>query len=92
MQGNSKVRLDFFGHSYFLSPKGEEEVDLRDLVAYIEEVVNDVTHANPNLPAHKQIVLTVLSITKDYFLTRAEYKGLKSRLERLLNNLTIRCK
>ncbi|OCC15780.1 hypothetical protein DBT_0705 [Dissulfuribacter thermophilus] len=91
MQDGPKVRLEFFGHSYYLTQREEEDIDLKDLVSYVERVARDVSSSHSNLPAHKQIVLTVLSIAKDYFSAQKELQVLEERIETLLKNISTYC-
>lgn len=91
MRDGTKVRLEFFGHSYYLTQREEEDIDLRDLVSYVERVARDVSSSHSNLPAHKQIVLTVLSIAKDYFSAQKELQVLEERIENLLKNISTYC-
>ena len=89
MHQGKKVRLEFFGHSYYLSQPPEEEVDLREIVSYVEGVAGKITSEHPSLPAHKQIVLTVLSVAKDYFTAKKELTAFQQRVEGLLTKLPI---
>ena len=85
MQDGSRVRLEFFGHTYYLTQKSSDDVDLKDLVAYVERSAQKVVIEHSKLPAHKQIVLTILSIARDYFQAKGELDGLQKRLENILS-------
>ncbi len=87
MQQGQKVRFEFFGHTYFLSQRQTDEVDLKHIVSYVEQVAEQIVKEHPGLPAHKQIVLTVLSVAKDYFHAKKELTAFEHRLENLLKKL-----
>ncbi len=77
--GDKKVRLNFFGHTYFLA--GDEESCLEEVVAYVEEVADRISRDNPNLAQHKRIVLTVLHIAQEYMNLKKGFSSYKSGFE-----------
>ena len=87
MQDAPKVKLEFFGHSYYLTQKENDEVELAHVVAYVEGVASQVSKEYAALPAHKQIVLTVLSIAKDYLASKKEMDALEQRIQDILSKL-----
>ena len=87
MHNAQKVKLEFFGHSYYLTQKESDEVELSRVVAYVEKVAQKISMDHATLPAHKQIVLTVLSIAKDYLASKRDLDALENRIKEILVKL-----
>ena len=84
--GQEKIVLSFFGHEYFLSTR-DEEVDVREVVRYVEDKVNESADLYGNMPAHRQILLTVLTIAKDYIMARDRLASMGEHLERMVQQV-----
>ncbi len=88
MSQNDIVELKFFGYNYYFTQKKDDSVDINELVKYVEGIADTILRQYKELPGHKQIVLTVLSIARDYFLAKNELEGLENRLEQLAKVLS----
>ena len=87
MHNVQKVKLEFFGHTYYLAQRESDEVELSGVVAYVEEVAQKISMDHATLPAHKQIVLIVLSIAKDYLVSKRDLDVLEKRIQEILVKL-----
>ncbi len=78
------VKFEFFGHTYYLR-SGENDVPMQEIVDYVQQVVRAQEDQHQGLPPHKLMVLSVLTIGKDYL-------SLKRRLEEVENNISEKTK
>ncbi len=83
-----KVRLNFFGHTYFLA--GDEDEDLEAVVAYVEEVAQHIASEHQGLAQHKLVVLTVLHIAQEYMALKRGFSAYKSGFEGVVKRLAER--
>jgi cell division protein ZapA (FtsZ GTPase activity inhibitor) len=65
----ASVRLNFFGKVYDLRAD-DSEVDVREVVEYVQKRIDEQEAQNRDLPPHKLMVLAVLNMGKDYVLAR----------------------
>ncbi len=70
------ARLDFFGQVYDLRAD-DPEVDVKEVVEYVQAKVREQEITNKGLAPHKMIVLTVLNMAKDYILARHQLRDLE---------------
>jgi cell division protein ZapA (FtsZ GTPase activity inhibitor) len=67
------VRFNFFGKAYDLRAD-DSEVDVREVVEYVQRRIDELEAQNRDLPPHKLMVLAVLNIGKDYVMARNSLK------------------
>lgn len=82
----SKVTLSLFGQTYHLKAD-DNEVNMVELVQYVEEKEAALARENPDLPQHKMAVLLLLNVARDMFLVRRNMasmvKGTREEARRL---------
>ena len=74
--GMTLAKLDFFGQVYDLRAD-DPEVDVKEVVEYVQTKVREQEVANKGLAPHKMVVLAVLNMAKDYILARHQLKDLE---------------
>lgn len=72
----TQIKLNFFGQVYELKAD-DPEVDVREVVEYVQARVREQEAANKGLPPHKMAVLAMLNVGKDYILARHQLSELK---------------
>lgn len=83
----TQIKFNFFGQVYELKAD-DPEVDVKEVVEYVESKVREQETSNKGLDSHKMVVLAMLNIGKDYILVRHQLRELKdtvvSRASRLV--------
>lgn len=75
---NSYIKLDFFGQIYDL--KGDDsEVNVQDLIDYVNDKVKEQQTLNKGLPPYKMMILAVLNMGRDYLLAKKQLKEMEER-------------
>ena len=75
------VRLKLLGNIYEL--KGDDpDVDLQEVVAYIEKKAREIETEHPGLPPARLMVLIVMSLGRDMIMERNRYNLLSDDLQR----------
>lgn len=69
----ARVRFNFFGKVYDLRAD-DSEVDVREVVEYVQRRIDELEAKNRGLPPHKLMVLAILTIGKDYVTARRSLK------------------
>ncbi|MBW1719647.1 MAG: cell division protein ZapA [Deltaproteobacteria bacterium] len=70
------IKFNFFGQMYELK-EDDPEVDVKEVVEYVEAKVREQEISNKGLATHKMVVLAMLNIGKDYILARHQLRQLK---------------
>jgi len=70
------IKLNFFGQVYELKAD-DPEVDVREVVEYVQAKVREQETANKGMAPHKMVVLAMLNAGKDYILARHQLSELK---------------
>ncbi len=73
------VRLEFLGQVYHLK-SDDPEVDLKEIVDYVQTKAREQQRLYGAFPPHKLVVLTVMNIGKDYVKLRNRLKVLEKAL------------
>lgn len=74
----SYIRLDFFGQTYDLKAY-DSEVNIQELIDYINDKVKEQQTLNNGLPAYKMMILTILNIGRDYLLAKKQLKEMEEK-------------
>jgi cell division protein ZapA (FtsZ GTPase activity inhibitor) len=80
------VRLDFFGQIYELKAD-EPDVDMFELVQYLNGKIDEIEATHNKLLPHKQVVLAFLSIGKDYITTKKKLEDVEATYSTQVNKL-----
>ena len=72
----ARVKLDFFGQVYNMKAD-DPDVNVYEVVEYVQTKVREQETASEGLPVHKMVVLAVLNMGKDYILARSRLKKLE---------------
>ncbi|MEZ0328609.1 MAG: cell division protein ZapA [Dissulfuribacterales bacterium] len=80
------VRLDFFGQIYELKAD-EPDVDMCELVDYLNRKIDEIETSHSQLLPHKRVVLAFLSIGKDYIVTQKKLSDLETVYSSQVNKL-----
>lgn len=80
------VRLDFFGQIYELKAD-DEDVDMQELVNYLNRKIREIETNNSQLLPHKQVVLAFLTIGKDYLIAQKKLRDLEATYSKRVNKL-----
>lgn len=73
------ITLELFGQAYRLRCD-DPDVDIRAMVEYVRAKVAEQEGVHYNLPTHKQIVLTILNVARDYIVARDRLRSLEEAL------------
>jgi len=81
------VRINFFGNVYELK-SDDPDVDLKELVSYIEDKIAEIEKAQPSLPPNKLMVLVAMSLGRDFFAAKRQLdvmrEGFSQQAKRLV--------
>ncbi len=72
----TQIKFNFFGQVYELKAD-DPEVDVKEVVEYVQGKVREQEISNKGLAPHKMVVLSMLNVGKDYILARHQLKELK---------------
>ena len=72
----TRIKLNFFGQVYELKAD-DPEVDVKEVVEYVQARVREQEITNKGLALHKMVVLAMLNVGKDYILARHQLSELK---------------
>lgn len=75
----ARVRLKFFDQTYDLRAD-DSDVDVREIVEYVQSKVREQETSNETLVPHKKIVLAALNMGKDYVSARHRLKELEKKV------------
>ena len=72
-----RVRLQFFGQTYYLA--GGQ--DLAEVVGYVEELAEGLQSKHPDLPVNRLVVLLVLELAQQCLELRRGFMGYRAGVE-----------
>ena len=72
----TQIKFNFFGQVYELKAD-DPEVDVEEVVEYVQAKVREQETSNKGLAPHKMVVLAMLNVGKDYILARHQLRELK---------------
>ena len=72
----TQIKLNFFGQVFELKAD-DPEVDVKEVVEYVQAKVREQETSNKDLAPYKMVVLAMLNVGKDYILARHQLRELK---------------
>lgn len=72
----TQIKLHFFGQVFELKAS-DPEVDVKEVVEYVQAKVREQETANKGLAPYKMVALAMLNVGKDYILARHQLRELK---------------
>jgi cell division protein ZapA (FtsZ GTPase activity inhibitor) len=84
------IKFNFFGQLYELKAD-DPEVDVKEVVEYVQTKIREQETLNKGLAPNKMIVLAMLNVGKDYILAKKQLEELKetviSKTSRLITKI-----
>ncbi len=81
-----RIQFTFLGQTYDLKAN-DPDVDVEEVVSYVEGKIREFEREYSKLPPHKILVLAVLNMGKDYIMARNRLGCLSKEMEKKTRRL-----